>query len=172
MEYVAQAWDLVKVETIINCQHKMGILLIVNNDDIQQALIAEEIVNQEDQRVIEALLQTNMDESLKVDIDQYLEVVDLTVPTEQQLTDIEIVQLVLEEQRNDTKLNNEINQKRHIVSINEAFNGLKTWMQYLEGQENEEFDMKDMQIFRKNMRIMQRKVFDSKIQKNITSFFN
>ncbi|CAI2178508.1 6478_t:CDS:2, partial [Funneliformis geosporum] len=90
-------------------------------------LIAEEIVNQEDQRAIEVLLQTNINESLKVNIDQYLEVVDLT--------------------------------KRHIVSTNEAFNGLKIWMQYLERQKNKEFDMK-------NMRIMQRKVFNSKIQKN------
>ncbi|CAI2178269.1 15767_t:CDS:1, partial [Funneliformis geosporum] len=53
-----------------------------NNDNIQQALIAEEIVNQEDQRAIEVLLQTNINESLKVNIDQYLEVVDLTVLTE------------------------------------------------------------------------------------------
>jgi hypothetical protein len=34
MEYVVQAWDLVKIETIINCWKKTGILPTVNNNDI------------------------------------------------------------------------------------------------------------------------------------------
>ena len=31
--------------------------------------------------------------------------------------------------------------------------------------------MKDVQTFRKHMKIMQRKIFESKTQKDITSFF-
>ena len=41
----------------------------------------------------------------------------------------------------------------------------------VEKQESEEFDMKEIRIFRKYMGIMQQKLSESKIQKNITSFF-
>ena len=112
-----------------------------------------------------------MNESLKTNINQYLEIVDLTISTEQPLTDTKIVQLVLEEQRDKVKPNDKINQEYHVVSTNEAFNGLKTWVQYLEEQESGEVDIKDISIFRKHMRIMQRKIFESKVQKNITNFF-
>jgi len=44
-------------------------------------------------------------------------------------------------------------------------------MQYFEEQESEEFDMKEMRIFRKYKGIMQRKFIESKTQKDITNFF-
>ena len=34
MEHVAKAWDLVTAKTITNCWRKTGILLIINNDNI------------------------------------------------------------------------------------------------------------------------------------------
>ena len=71
-----------KVETIVNCWQKMSILPIINNDDMQQALIADEITNQENQEAIKTLLQITIDESLKTNINQYLEIVDLTVSIE------------------------------------------------------------------------------------------
>ena len=40
-------------------------------------------------------------------------------------------------------------------------------MQYFEEQESEEFDMKEMRIFRKYKGIMQRKFIESKTQKEI-----
>jgi len=58
------------------------------------------------------------------DINQYLEIVDLTILTEELLTDAEIIWLVLEK-CDKIKLNNKINQNCYIVSINEAFNSLK-----------------------------------------------
>ena len=63
----------------------------INNDDIQQALIADEITDQENQEAIKTLLQITMNESLKTNINQYLEIVDLTISTEQLLIDTEIV---------------------------------------------------------------------------------
>jgi len=70
--------------------------------------MTEEILNQENQKAIETLLQTNMNESLKIDINQYLEIIDLTTPTEEPLTDAKIIQLVLKE-RDKPKLNDKIN---------------------------------------------------------------
>lgn len=47
--FILQAWNSVKVETIVNCWQKTGILLtsISNVDDnsIQQALIAQEMIS-------------------------------------------------------------------------------------------------------------------------------
>ncbi len=63
----------------------------INNDDIQQALIADKITDQENQEAIKTLLQITMNESLKTNINQYLEIVDLTISTEQLLIDTEIV---------------------------------------------------------------------------------
>ena len=151
------------METIINCWKKTSILLTINNDDIQQAF-------QEEQEAIGTLLQTDIDESLKIDINQYLEIVDLTIPTEELLTNAEITRLVLKE-RDKIKLNDKINQNYYIVLTNKVFNSLKIWLQYLKEQEIEEIDIKDVQIFRKHIKIMQQKIFESKIQKDITSFF-
>jgi hypothetical protein len=175
MEYVARAWDLVKAETIINCWRKTGILPTVDDDDdIQQALIAQERASQEDQEGIEFLLQqvsSISDKSLE-EVNQYLEIIDLTVSTEQPLTDTEIIRLILDEEHERVELNNDESDEEHLViSIQEGFNSLKTWMQYFEEQESEEFDMQEIRIFRKYMGIMQRKLIESKTQKNITSFF-
>ena len=105
-------------------------------------------------------------------MNQYLEIIDLTVSTEQPLTDTEIIRLILDEEHERVELNNDESDEEHLViSIQEGFNSLKTWMQYFEEQESEEFDMQEIRIFRKYMGIMQRKLIESKTQKNITSFF-
>jgi len=178
MEYVAQAWNSVKAETIINCWRKTGILPTINDDDdIQQALVAQEKTGQKDQEGIEFLLQqvssieTISDKSLG-EMNQYLEIIDLTVPTEQPLTDTEIIRLILDEEHERVELNdNESDEEHSVISMQEGLNSLKTWMQYFEEQESEEFDMKEMKIFRKYKGIMQRKFIESKTQKNITNFF-
>ena len=186
MEYVAQAWDSVKVETIINCWRKTGILPTVDSNDgnIQEASAAQEIASQEDQEAIEFLLQqfssieTTPDKSLLLEeMDKYLEIIDLTIPTEQSLTDTEIIQLILDEEHEGVELDGgesdggESDGECSVISMQEGFNGLKTWLQYFENQESEEFNMEEIFIFKKYMGIMQRKLFESKTQKNITSFF-
>ena len=62
-------------------------------------------------------------------------------------------------ERDKIKLNDKINQNCHIVLTNKTFNSLKIWLQYLEEQENEKIDIKDVQIFRKHIKIMQQKNF-------------
>ena len=96
----------------------------------------------------------------------------MTISTEQSLADTEIVRLILDEEHEKIELNDdESDKERSVMSTQEGLNSLKTWLQYFEEQESEEFDMKDIRIFRKYMGIMQRKLFESKSQKNITSFF-
>ena len=77
MEYVAQSWNSVKAETIINCWRKTGILPTVNDNVIQQNL---EMEGQKDQEGVELLLQlssigTPLDKFLG-EINQYLELID------------------------------------------------------------------------------------------------
>ena len=51
---------------------------------------------------------TDIDESLKIDINQYLKIIDLTILIEKLLTDAEIVRLVLKE-HDKIKLYDKIN---------------------------------------------------------------
>ena len=57
------------------------------------------------------------------------------------------------------------------ITIKEGFNGLKIWIQYFEEQNDKEFNIEKMHIFRKYMNIMWRKLVESKKQKTIISFF-
>jgi len=57
-------------------------LLTINNDDIQQALIADEITDQENQEAIKTFLQIIIDEFLKTNINQYLKIINLIILTE------------------------------------------------------------------------------------------
>ncbi len=73
-------------------------------------------------------MQITIDESLKTNINQYLEIIDLIISTEQLLIDTEIVQLILEEQYDKIRSNDKINQEHYIISTNEVFNSFKTWL--------------------------------------------
>src|SRR5213082_3524178 len=125
MEYVAQAWNSVKVETIINCWRKTGILPTVDSNDgnIQEASAAQEIASQEDQEAIEFLLQQLSPIETIAEINQYLETIDLTIPTEQSLTDIEIVRLILDEEREGVELDGDESEEHSAISMQEGFNG-------------------------------------------------
>ncbi|GES86601.1 tigger transposable element-derived protein 6-like [Rhizophagus clarus] len=177
-KYSNYSWDSVKVETIVNCWQKTEILPN-NNDDvngIQQALIAQKMANQEDQKGVKFLLQQfssleNISDESLGEINQYLEMIDLTISTEQPLTDAEIVQLIMEEENETPEMNDDDKEEHPVILMQEGFNSLKTWVQFFKEQESEEFDMKEIKIFRKYMGIMHRKLFENKTQKNITSFF-
>jgi len=112
------------------------------------------------------------DESFSLELNKDLETIDLTISTEQALTDIEIIHLVLDEEHNEIELDDsESGNESLAITIKEGFNGLKTWIQYFEEQNDKEFNMEEMHIFRKYMDIMRRKLVESKKQKTITSFF-
>ena len=73
------------------------------------------------------------DESFSLELNKYLEIIDLTISTEQALTDIEIICLILDEKRNKVELDNsESGNKCLVITIQEGFNGLKIWIQYFE----------------------------------------
>ena len=90
MEYVAKAWDLVTAETITNCWRKTGILPTINNDDINDIddiddIQQDELAIQENQKIIEDLLQrfsSIQDEYFLLELNKYLETIDLTISTE------------------------------------------------------------------------------------------
>ena len=107
MEYVAQAWDSVKVETIVNCWQKTGILPnnSDNNNGIQQALITQKM----DVKLLlqQFLFLKNISDKSLEEINQYLEMIDLTILTEQPLTDAEIIQLILEEENENPEINDD-----------------------------------------------------------------
>ena len=69
------------------------------------------------------------DESFLLELNKYLEIIDLTISTEQALTDIEIIRLVLDEECNKVKLDNsESGNESLVIIIKEDFNRLKIWI--------------------------------------------
>ena len=75
------------------------------------------------------------DESFSLELNKYLKTIDLTISTEQALTDIEIIYLVLNEEYNKIELNDsESDNESLAIIIQKDFNRLKTWIQYFEKQ--------------------------------------
>ncbi|GBC04023.1 hypothetical protein RclHR1_05480006 [Rhizophagus clarus] len=156
-------------------QHYIRHIIHYNKINIKEAM-EYEIANQEDQEGVEHLLQQfssfeNISDKSLGEINQYLEMIDLTIPTEQPLIDAEIVQLIMKEKNETPKMNDDDKEEHPVILMQESFNSFKTWIQFFEEQESEEFDMKEIKIFRKYMGIMHHKLFENKTQKNITSFF-
>ncbi|CAG8812105.1 12804_t:CDS:1, partial [Racocetra fulgida] len=50
------------------------------------------------------------------------------------------------------------------VSIQEAYNALKTWLSFFKQQRSSDFDMKDTKILKKYSKIMSKMLLDSKKQ--------
>ena len=58
------------------------------------------------------------------------------------------------------------------VSIKKAFDGLNTFISFFEKQNDVEFDVNDLCIFRKYSRIVRVKEINSKKQRTLDLFFN
>ena len=59
-----------------------------------------------------------------------------------------------------------------LISIKKGMEGLKIFIGYFEQQNNSEFNLKDLNIFRKYLRIIKTKEFNSKNQSTLNGFFN
>ncbi|CAG8717971.1 21660_t:CDS:2 [Rhizophagus irregularis] len=79
------------------------------------------------------------------DIIKYFQMLDHEIPTEKNLTDEEIVNL--------------------------AVSGLKIFINYFEQQDNSEFNIDDLRVFRKYLRIARTQEFNSKRQSTLDMFF-
>ncbi|EXX65839.1 hypothetical protein RirG_129510 [Rhizophagus irregularis DAOM 197198w] len=98
---------------------------------------------------------------------------DHEIPTEKNLTDEEIVNLVQFEKEGGNLNDEEEDEDDEIplVSVKKAVSGLKIFINYFEQQDNSEFNIDDLRVFRKYLRIARTQEFNSKRQSTLDMFF-
>jgi len=107
------------------------------------------------------------------DIKEYFRIIDEDISTEENLNDDQIINLVQNEDDEINKSDDDISDEEiPLISIKKSMEGLKTFISYFEQQNNLEFNLKDLNIFRKYLRIIKTKEFNSKNQSTLDGFFN
>ncbi|CAB4397697.1 unnamed protein product [Rhizophagus irregularis] len=107
------------------------------------------------------------------DIIEYFQMLDHEILTEENLTDKEIVNLVQFEKEGGNLNDEEEDEddKIPLVSVKKAVSGLKMFINYFEQQDNSEFNINDLRIFRKHLRIARTQEFNSKRQSTLDMFY-
>jgi hypothetical protein len=104
---------------------------ILNEDNINDDYTDDENVNEE-------MDQINMQEEEEIEnllgnlpevkeLREYFQMLDSEIPTEEQLTDEQIINMVLSEEKEESENDDEVTP----ISINKAVVGLKTFIDYL-----------------------------------------
>ena len=99
----------------------------------------------------------------------YLEILDEDIPTEDHLTDEQILNLLQDEEHKSE--NESEDEEALIVSEEEGIEACKTIINYFEQQNDPAFSINDLHIFKKYLRIIKTKVFNSKHQTTLDNFF-
>lgn len=124
-------------------------------------------------------LDDEMDESDEINIDflpeaddlqNYLQLLDHDIPTEECLTDEQIINL-LQDEGDESENESDSDEEAIVISDNEGIDAFKTIINYFEQQNDPAFSINDLHIFRKYLRIIKAKVFNSKRQTTLDNFF-
>ncbi|CAG8705401.1 10953_t:CDS:2, partial [Cetraspora pellucida] len=123
--------------------------------------------------IIEQPIQTNKcgRPSLADNLFKYLDSLNTTILTEEDLTDDQIVQLVLKEEKDHSESDNS-EFETLLISVKKVYDALKTWIEFFEQQNHNNFDVKDLKIFYKYSNITHHIYEGSKKQTKIQTFFN
>ena len=107
------------------------------------------------------------------EIREYFWIINEDISTEENLNDDQIINLV---QNEDDEINwsddDNSDEEIPLISIKKGMEGLKTFINYFEQQNNSEFNLKDLNIFRKYLRIIKTEEFNSRNQSTLDGFFN
>ena len=105
------------------------------------------------------------------DLQNYLQLLDHDIPTEECLTDEQIINLLHDEGNESENESDILDEEVIVVSENEGIKAFKTIINYFEQQNDPAFSIDDLHIFRKYLRIIKAKVFNSKQQTTLNNFF-
>jgi len=176
IDYLADSWQNVTEETIFNCWKKTGILPSLTNEDVTDAIQRQrEIFNGETDNINEIIgeLDTSSDPraTLLADaLDNYFHELE-EIPTEELLNDDDIIKLVQDEMRNDEIDENDSEEEQMQVSLSDALKSMQTWVDFFE-QKTDEFNIEDICIFKKYLKITRSLELQAKKQVPITRFFS
>ncbi|CAG8732061.1 20362_t:CDS:2, partial [Rhizophagus irregularis] len=157
IDQIAKSWNNVTEITIQNCWKKTGILPSnINEDDMDN--ITNDVDQESDfEEEIEYLLNL-----LEIDdICDYLQEFDSSIPTEDILTDEQIINLVhFEENEDDSDTSDE---KIPIVLTQQAVNSLQTFIKYFEQHDDSaQYNTNDLRTFQKYLHLTKVKETNSR----------
>ncbi|CAB4481133.1 unnamed protein product [Rhizophagus irregularis] len=169
IDYIAEGWNNVTQKTIRNCWIKTGILPTYDDDndgDIDEDDLESDLDGDDIEDFLDNLPNSD-------DIIEYFQMLDHEIPTEENLTDEEIVNLVQFEKEGGNLNDDDDDEDDEIplVSVKKAVSGLKLFINYFEQQDNSEFNIDDLRVFRKYLRIARTQEFNSKGQSTLDMFF-
>ncbi|CAB5385361.1 unnamed protein product [Rhizophagus irregularis] len=167
IDQIAESWNNVTEITIQNCWKKTGILPSnINEDDMDN--ITNDVDQESDfEEEIEYLLNL-----LEIDdICDYLQEFDSSIPTEDILTNEQIINLVHSEENEDDS--NTSDEKIPIVLTQQAVNSLQTFIKYFEQQDDSaQYNTNDLRTFQKYLHLTKVKETNSRRQDTLDKFLN
>jgi len=164
IDYIAEAWDNVSQKTIQNCWKKTGILPSYDDDD------NIDNNNEWDFELNEFKDKFDFDYLSEDDnLQEYFQIFDQEIPTEEQLTDDQIINLVQDNEDEDES-DIDTDEEIPLISVKKSGDGLRTFVNYFEQQDDAEFNVDDLPIFWKYLRIIKTKEFNSRIQKTLDMY--
>ena len=122
IDYIALAWNNVNQTTIQNCWIKTGILPLYDNSDIDDDMNIGDDINTDDEEVEDLLNELPEVEKVR----NYFEMFDHEIPTENALTEEQIVNMVMYEQNQMERESDsdDDDEEIHPISVEKAVDGL------------------------------------------------
>ena len=151
--------------TIRNCWIKTGILPSSDNtmDDVDQ-----DFESDSDTDEIEDLLENLLEAD---NVREYFQTLDQEIPAEEHLTEEQIVNLVQFEKNEESDDDDSSDKEIPLVPVKKAVSGLEVFVTYFEQQTNSEFNIDDLRVFRKYLKVSKVQEFNSKEQSTLDMFF-
>ena len=173
INYVAEAWNHVTEETVLNCWRKTGILPSLSNENRDDASqIQQEEMDIKKADIDQMIKELDIDNfsafslaNVLIDFFQKLE----EIPTENILDENDIIRLIQEEICDQ---NSDSEKEEILVSSGDALKSLKTWISFFEQQYTDEFHVKDLNLFKRYFKIVKWLEQQSRKQSSITDFFS
>jgi hypothetical protein len=165
IDYVASAWNNVSQTTIQNCWVKTGILPSYDEVDVDDDIIQDF----EDDDEIEDLLNELPEND---EIRDYFQVLDHQIPTEEHLNEEQIINMIRADNEEMEGYENDDEEEIVSIPIQKAVNGLETFINFFEQQNDVAFDFNDLRIFRKYVRVVRVKEINLRKQGTLDLFLN
>ena len=172
IDYVAEAWDSVTEETVLNCWRKTGILPSLSDEDRDNASqIQQEMMDNEKSDVNQMIEELNVDDpfaaSLANALNNFFQDLE-EIPTEDILNENDIIRLVQEESHDE---NSDSEEEDTLVSPGDALKSLETWISFFEQQYYDEFCVEDLELFKRYFKIIKRLEQQSRKPASIMDYF-
>lgn len=165
IDYIAEAWNNVTPTTIQNCWKKTEILPdFIDEDDVNDEEEDDMHIQEEDE------IETFLNELPEAEaLREYFQMLDQEIPTEEYLTEDQIVNMVLTEEKEESE--SEDDDEIPLILVNKAVDGLKTFISYFEQQDNFKYSVNDLHIFRKYLQVVKVDEFNSKKQSTLDMYY-